>query len=196
MKWTVGVDEVGRGPLAGPVAVGAVAATPAGLRRLKGIKESKQLSKAARERWVRIIAEMDPAELRVAVSFVSAGMIDKIGIAASLRIALARSMRKLGIPPLRAEVLLDGGLRAPKEYKRQKTIIRGDEKVAAIAAASVVAKVRRDRRMARLDRIFPGYGFALHAGYGTKKHIAAIRKYGPTPLHRRSFLGNIFSRED
>lgn len=185
--YVIGIDEVGRGPLAGPVAVGALVATPRMLRRFRSIKESKQLSEYEREEWYARIKLLDGKELHFAVSFVSADMIDKKGINFALRLALARSLKKLNVSPKSCEVLLDGGLYAPQEYRRQKTIVHGDAKETVIAMASVVAKVLRDRRMVRLSKTHPHYGFAAHKGYGTKAHYRAIRKHGLSPEHRRSF---------
>ena len=126
-----------------------------------------------------------------AVSFVSALTIDKQGINPSIRLALARGLKKLSPNPKRVRVLLDGGLKAPHEYTDQETIIRWDAKETIIAIASVVAKVKRDRLMMRLDKKYPEYGFDRHVGYGTPKHILAIKKHGPTLLHRKTFCKNI-----
>jgi ribonuclease HII len=190
-KFIIGIDEVGRGPLAGPVAVGAVVATVEILKRYRRIKESKQLSPEWREVWhVRISEDVDPA-LRYAVSYVSAKKIDERGISWAIRHALAESLRKLNIDPNDCIVLLDGGLHAPPEYTHQKTIIRGDAKETVIAMASVMAKVERDRRMVALHKKLPAYGFAAHKGYGTRAHIRAIKKYAPSPEHRLTFLRNI-----
>ena len=186
-KYIIGIDEVGRGPLAGPVAVGAVAATPLMLRRFRAIKESKQLSPAKREEWDKKMCDLASHELRLAVSMVSAREIDRIGITAAIRKALAASLRKLSIDPSECEVLLDGGLSAPLSYERQTTIIRGDASVTAIAMASVIAKVKRDGLMVREAKRYPEYGFAAHKGYGTKTHMDALRKHGLSPLHRKSF---------
>lgn len=190
-KFIIGIDEVGRGPLAGPVAVGALVATPEILRRYKKIKESKQLTPKRREEWhARITQDLGP-ELRYAVSYVSAKKIDERGIAWAIRHALAESLRKLNVNPKDCTVLLDGGLKAPLEYIHQETIIRGDAKETVIAMASVMAKVERDRRMVALHKKLPNYGFAAHKGYGTRAHIQAIKKHGPSPEHRLTFLRNI-----
>ncbi len=189
-KFIIGVDEVGRGPLAGPVAVGAVLATPRMLWRFRAIKESKQLNPKQREAWVLSINASCGEELSFAVSFVSAGVIDKKGITFAIRTALRRSLAKLDVDPESVLVLLDGGLHAPECYSQQKTIIRGDATETAIAMASVVAKVARDRHMIRLHKKFPQYDFPRHKGYGTALHIAAIKKHGLSVLHRKSFCGN------
>ena len=187
----MGIDEVGRGPLAGPVAVGVIVATRQVLRKFRLIKESKQLSSAQREEWfARITNELSP-DLRHSVAFVSALMIDQKGIAHAIRTALARALADTNVLPNECDVRLDGGLRAPSAYSRQQTIIKGDEKETTIAMASVMAKVLRDRRMYALAKKYPEYGFERHVGYGTAIHIAAIKKYGLLPEHRKSFCRNI-----
>ena len=191
LKFFIGIDEVGRGPLAGPVAVGALFAAPKIIKKFRSIKESKQLSLSKREEWYARMKVSVGKELRFAVSYVSADIIDKKGITFATRLALLRSLEKLKISPKSCEVLLDGGLRAPKQYVRQKTIIHGDAKETVIAMASVVAKVLRDRRMVRLHKRYPDYGFAAHKGYGTKAHYRALKKYGFSPEHRESFCGNV-----
>jgi ribonuclease HII len=190
-KFIIGIDEVGRGPLAGPLAVGAVVATAETLRRYRKIKESKQLSPLRREEWhARITGDIGPA-LHYAVSYVSAKKIDERGIAWAIRHALADALRQFNIDPDDCLVLLDGGLHAPPEYTHQETIIRGDAKETVIAMASVMAKVERDRRMVVLHKKFPAYGFAAHKGYGTRAHIRIIKKLGPSSEHRLSFLRRI-----
>lgn len=191
-KYTIGIDEVGRGPLAGPVAVGAVVATSRMLQKFRDIKESKQLSAHQREAWSARIAASKSAELNFAISFVSSHIIDTKGISFAIRLALARALKKLDIEPSDCTVLLDGGLRAPEEYDSQKTIIRGDSSETAIAMASVVAKVARDSVMTKEDIKYSEYGFRQHKGYGTAKHIAAIRKHGLSKIHRVSFCTRIF----
>ncbi len=190
-KYIVGIDEVGRGPLAGPVCVGAMLVTPRMQTRFRNIKESKQLSANVREKWYTRIKKDSGPELRFAVSCVCAKTIDAKGIQYAIRLALKRALKKLQANPNDCEMLLDGGLRAPAEYVNQKTIIRGDASETAIAMASVVAKVRRDRLMVRLSKQYPEYGFARHKGYGTKIHYEAIKKYGISVLHRRRFLSHL-----
>ena len=193
-KFQIGIDEVGRGPLAGPVAVGVAMATQLTLRRWRAIKESKQLTRAQREAWyAKIIAPK--SGVTFAVSFVSASSIDKEGINHSIKKALMRALKKLDANPSQVRVLLDGGLRAPPKYKDQTTIIRGDAKEIIIAIASVVAKVTRDRYMHKQNKRYPAYGFDQHVGYGTKAHICAIRLYGLTPLHRKSFCKNFAQKK-
>ena len=188
--WVVGVDEAGRGPLAGPVAVGVVCVRQGfRVRSIPGLYDSKQLTEQQREEaFARLRASPD---VLYAVAMVSAKVIDRDGIQASIRRALARALAKLDIPPHDALVLLDGGLRAPGVYVHQKTIIRGDETEAVISAASIVAKVTRDRYMCRQHQQFPAYGFNAHKGYGTRVHRTAIMDHGLCPLHRRTFCRNI-----
>ena len=162
-KFFIGIDEVGRGPLAGPVAVGVAMATPATIKKWRKIKESKQLSVKQREEWyVKICAPQ--SGIRFAVSFVSAAMIDRNGINPSIRTALARGLQKLDPDSKHSRVLLDGGLRAPLQFIDQETIIRGDTRETIIAIASVVAKVKRDRYMWKLAKKEPRYGFASNVG--------------------------------
>lgn len=195
MRNLVGVDEVGRGPLAGPVAVGVLVLKESQKRfRLfykKGetfLRDSKKLSEKQREEWFKIIgAERERGALDFSVSFISHTLIDKRGLAWALRIATARSLARLAIST-DSEIFLDGGLRAPSYFKNQQTIIKGDEKIPAIALASVVAKVLRDRLMIRLAKQYPQYGFGRHKGYGTAAHYDTIKKHGLCPIHRRSFL--------
>jgi len=184
--WCIGVDEVGRGPLAGPVAVGVFAVPKGGdLRVLAGIKDSKVLSARQREVWCRTLIALPGS--RYAVSFVHASVIDRVGIVAAIRTALARALGKLSIDPVESSVLLDGGLYAPHSYARQETIIRGDASEPLIAGASIIAKVARDRVMVHADTRYPVYGFAAHKGYGTRAHVVALRRHGLSPLHRRTF---------
>ena len=196
MEYLVGIDEVGRGPLAGPVAVGVLVMKTKSVKRFrlfyqKGetfLRDSKKLSEKQREEWFEIIcAERQRGALDFSVSFVSHIMIDKRGLAWALRTATARALTRLAIPTDSA-IFLDGGLRAPEIFKNQKTIIKGDEKIPVIALASIVAKVTRDHLMIRMAEKYPQYGFEKHKGYGTKEHFAAIKKHGLCPIHRRSFL--------
>ena len=189
-KFFIGIDEVGRGPLAGPVAVGVAMATPATIKKWKKIKESKQLSRAQREGWYEKIIEKGNG-VTFAVSFILATTIDKDGINPSIRSAIARGLKKLSPDPKDSRVLLDGGLKAPDEFINQETIIRGDAKETIIAIASVVAKVERDRLMIRMHKKYPEYGFDRHVGYGTAGHMCAIKKHGLTPLHRKSYCKNL-----
>ncbi len=186
-KYIIGVDEVGRGPLAGPVAVGAVLVTPRILKHFRSIKESKQLTPIAREEWVAKMQSLECNELRIAVSMVSAAMIDRIGIVPAIRSALARSLEKLEVAGDECQVLLDGGLYAPERFTYQQTIIRGDAQENAIAMASVVAKVHRDAYMVRLHKKYPLYDFDQHKGYCTRRHVTALKTHGLSDMHRVSF---------
>jgi len=193
MKYLIGIDEVGRGPIAGPVAVGAFCISNTNLpkvrRIFKGVKESKQLSEEKREKWFGIIEQTKKLGLiDFAVTFQSEKVIDTKGLSFAIKNALKISLSKLGIEPRLSRVLLDGGLKAPAEFNNQKTIIKGDEKEMIIALASICAKVLRDRKMNSLAKKYPKYGFEKHKGYGTRSHYGAIKKHGVLQLHRKSFL--------
>jgi ribonuclease HII len=193
IRYIIGIDEAGRGPLAGPVAVGAFCVRTDFSREFKkfaaGVKDSKKLSEKKREEWfVKIESEQKRGNFSFAVTFSGNVMIDKRGLTFSIRHALAQSLKKLDLPPEQTLVLLDGGLRAPKEYIFQETIIKGDEKEPVISFASIAAKVLRDRKMVALAKFHPQYGFEKHKGYGTKDHYRAIVKHGVLGIHRKSFL--------
>lgn len=190
VRYTLGVDEAGRGPLAGPVAVGVVCAPEAYdiLATFPGLNDSKKLSEKKREVLFRILQqELKEGNLQATVCLSSAGMIDDKGIAYAVRHALERGVRRLMPNPKEGKVFLDGSLKAPKEYE-QETIIGGDGIVPAIMLASIAAKVTRDRLMQKLDTEYPGYGLAVHKGYGTKAHYEALRALGPCKEHRNTFL--------
>jgi len=182
--------------LAGPVAVAAIAAQVTSnksqvTKKFKGVRDSKKLSEKQREEWFKKLKKLEKAGvIKTAVSFSGAKTIDEQGVVTAIRRALARALKKLELPPDSCRVLLDGTLYAPAIYKNQKTIIRGDDTEPIISAASIMAKVSRDRLMKLLARKFPGYGFEIHKGYGTKKHYRAIKKHGLSEIHRRSFLQN------
>ncbi len=184
----MGIDEAGRGPLAGPIAVAAIIVNEKrkvqNAELLNGIRDSKKLSAKQREEWFKIIKK----NFKCAVCMIGSQTIDKIGISKTAKLAVARVLRKFPKKP--DLVLMDGLLFAPRYYN-QKTIIKGDEKVPLIAAASIVAKVCRDRKMRRLHKICPNYCFDIHKGYGTKLHYAMIKKSGFSYYHRRSFLKNV-----
>ncbi len=198
----VGIDEAGRGPLAGPIAVAGVTmsvpytryrryiAYLISNRILKGIKDSKKLSAKQRQEWLEILKE----NFEFHIAMVGPQTIDKIGISGATKIAMTRVLRKFNSPAGGPDlVLLDGSLFAPKHYN-QKTIIKGDEKVALIAAASIIAKEFRDAKMLRLHRKFPQYCFNKHKGYGTKLHYKMLKKYGLSFFHRQSYCSNLKSR--
>ncbi len=199
LKYVVGIDEVGRGPIAGPVAVGAVCVdvkhAKAKLSRARfrdlfsGIKDSKMISPENREVWfTKICLAQKTGVLDFAVTFISAKEIDEKGLAPSIKKALQKSLQKVAPDPANIQVLLDGSLYAPTEYVNQKTIIKGDLKEPIIGLASIVAKVKRDRLMVAYAKKYPEYNFEIHKGYGTAKHYGKLKKYGLSPLHRKSFL--------
>ncbi|MDO8728707.1 MAG: ribonuclease HII [bacterium] len=196
MKYVVGIDEAGRGPLAGPVAVGAVSIpnpTTVALRKanknfFKSIKDSKKLSPSDRELWFALaLKARKNGKLNFAVSLVSEKVIDRKGISYAIRLGIKRSLTALDVPE-DSQVYLDGGIRAPKEFRHQLTVIKGDEKIPIISLASIMAKVIRDKRMVKLSKKFPEFNFHKHKGYGTREHCQAILKFGPSMIHRRSFL--------
>ncbi len=195
MKYTIGIDEVGRGPIAGPVAVGAfIFLKPEAKILFKGVKESKQLSEVKREQWFKIIEQAKKSRhIDFCVAFQSEKIIDTKGLSYAIKKALSNSLNTVtaNIYPKHCKVLLDGGLKASTEFENQKTIIKGDEKEVAIALASICAKVLRDRKMNKLAKKYPKYGFERHKGYGTKEHYLSIKNNGILFIHRKSFLRKI-----
>lgn len=203
----LGVDEAGRGPLAGPVAVGLVAA-PEGFdvaAEFPGVADSKKLSEKKREKIFEMLEKRaEQGDVRFAVELESAAAIDEKGIAPAIREAIAHGVRalarELGHPMSRGHrmselhILLDGALRAPSEYE-QETIIRGDALIPLISLASIAAKVARDRLMVALAAEYPDYGFEKHKGYGTRAHYDALARHGPCAIHRMSFLHFDFSKK-
>src|SRR3989344_1560690 len=195
-KYIVGVDEAGRGPLAGPVSVSAIVFQSNFYKRHKNSgnslpegHDSKKLSEKKREEWYEKIKAMRKrGKCDFSQSFSGAKIIDKKGIVYAVNLAIARCLRRLNLNPQNTLILLDGSLKAPKIYK-QRTIIGGDQREKIIALASVVAKVKRDRKMIRFAKEFPKYAFEIHKGYGTREHYRRIKKYGLSPIHRRSYLG-------
>lgn len=185
----IGVDEAGRGPLAGPVIVAAVMASHQALKNLPLDRDSKKLSASSREEWYKKIEIAEKVgDLFFSFTLVSEKIIDKIGIVGAISRALETSLSKLPINPDHHKIFLDGSLRAPIHYKKQKTIIGGDARVPVIGLASVVAKVTRDERMKKLSKKYPEYGFADHKGYATIDHYLALLEHGPCPIHRQSYL--------
>jgi ribonuclease HII len=176
-----GIDEAGRGPLAGPVVAAAVI-LPTGLL-IKGVDDSKKLSPAKRERLFDII--MDQA-LSIGIGMGSAELIDRINILQATRHAMLEAVSQLIPPP---DFILIDGINTIDSPIPQKTIKKGDSLSLSIAAASIIAKVTRDRLMRELDKIHPGYGFSGHKGYGSVLHLEAIRRLGPSPVHRLTFGG-------
>ena len=177
-----GIDEVGRGPLAGPVVAGAVI-LPKDCSILY-INDSKQLSEKKREELYDQIMEQ---AIAVGIGYNSPERIDEINILQATYEAMREAVRKLDPQP---DLLLNDAVTIPEVEIKQIPIIKGDAKSISIAAASIVAKVTRDRLMVQYDEVFPEYGFASNKGYGSSQHIEAIRKYGPTSIHRRSFIKN------
>jgi len=175
-----GVDEAGRGPLAGPVAVAAVILDPA--RPIKGLNDSKKLTELKREALYPLIVER---ALAYSIVMVMSDEIDRINIYQATMTGMCRALA--GLTPAAHEAWIDGNA-LPRELPCPgRAIIGGDALEPAISAASILAKVTRDRWMVELDRAHPGYGFAEHKGYGTPAHLAALQRLGPCPHHRRSF---------
>jgi len=191
--YLIGIDEVGRGPIAGPVAVGAfVLLKPESKRLFRGVRESKQLTEKKREYWFKkIVQAQAEGYVDFCVTFQSERVIDAKGLSFAIKKCLETSLGRLNKHPEECLVLLDGGLRAPIQFKNQKTIIKGDVKETVIALASICAKVLRDRKMKRMGQKYPAYGFEIHKGYGTKGHYEALRRNGLMALHRRSFCRGI-----
>jgi ribonuclease HII len=190
MKFLLGVDEAGRGPLAGPVSVGVII-VPEGFdvaKAFPGVADSKTLSEARREKiYEMLVVRNMLGDTRFTVEFEDALTIDREGIVPSVRRALDRGVRALAPDPAGVRIQLDGSLRAPPEYS-QETIIHGDALIPIISLASIAAKVERDHLMVALAREYPEYGFEKHKGYGTKAHYEALLKYGLSAVHRRSFI--------
>lgn len=192
-KFIIGIDEAGRGPLAGPVCVGAVGVSrPATvnmagrLLALEGIRDSKKLSAKKREDWFKILRESQEFECHHV--FVGNESIDNFGIRRAVMFGVEKVLEKFSKKP--DLVLLDGSLYAPEKYN-QETIIKGDEKVQLISAGSIIAKVSRDRVMMNMHKKYPEYCFNEHKGYGTKKHFEKIIKHGFCEIHRKTFCGNV-----
>lgn len=183
MGWVCGIDEAGRGPLAGPVVAGAVI-LPKDCEILY-LNDSKKLSEARREALYDEIMEKAVA---VGVGMASPDTIDRINILQATYCAMKDAVSQLSTRP---DVLLNDAVTIPELTITQVPIIKGDARSVSIAAASIIAKVTRDRLMKEYDAIFPDYGFAGHKGYGTEAHVQAIKTYGLTPIHRRSFCENI-----
>ena len=198
IKFIIGIDEVGRGPLAGPVTVGAVSIkSNFRLPKMK-LADSKKLSAMEREEWFEYIK--NHPSVCFSTASVSAAVIDDIGINKATLRALRKALYGVSIKSQsiwgpcfqmnEVEIFLDGLLYAPAKYKNQKTIIRGDEKIIPITFASIVAKVSRDRQMIRMSKKYPEYGFDTHKGYGTKMHCKNIEEYGISKEHRVTYLRN------
>lgn len=188
-KFVVGIDEVGRGPLAGPVAVCAfIMPVNFNAKEFGIIKDSKKLKPQKREEIFARLKELKKeGKVNYSVCYESAKRIDKIGISKAIKNCLNKALKNIKAKPNECLILLDGGLKAPEEYINQKTIIKGDEKERAIAFASIAAKVSRDALMCKLAKKYKSYSFEIHKGYGTQKHCEAIGKYGLSLEHRKCF---------
>jgi len=179
IRLTAGVDEVGRGPLAGPVVAAAVILHPD--NPISGLADSKMLSESTRE---RLAEEIKASALAWAIGRAEVEEIDRINILQASLLAMRRAVLALRPP---AEYALIDGNRCPELPCPSEAIIKGDQTVAQISAASIIAKVARDREMIEMDSVYPGYAFASHKGYPTKVHLQALQVLGLTPIHRRSF---------
>jgi ribonuclease HII len=191
-RFLAGVDEAGRGPLAGPVSVG-VAVIPHNFdwNRIPHVNDSKKLSEKKREEIYELARALKrTGELTYTVSLVSGVVIDRIGITKAVALGIERCFKKLSLDPRITHVKLDGLLKAPGAFEYQETIIKGDSKEKVIGLASIMAKVTRDRMMVRKARLFPEYSFEIHKGYGTKLHLDAINRHGLSWMHRTSFCKN------
>ena len=192
----VGLDEAGRGPLAGPVVASAVVFTPAKFKtqnskikitiqnsKLEEIHDSKKLTVKQRELWYEILTKQP--YIKWGIGIVSEKIIDKINIFEATKLAMKKAIQSLGVMP--EHLLIDGTFILEDLAVSQKAIIRGDEKIFSCAAASIIAKVTRDRIMFRYAKKYRQYGFENHKGYGTKAHCRALKKHGPCQIHRQSF---------
>jgi ribonuclease HII len=205
-SFIIGVDEVGRGPLAGPVTVCGVLITsnfdPRRINKRNPLRDSKKLSKLQRDKWFSCIKK--EKNILFSLKSVSPGVIDRINITRSANRAATRVVKelceKIKHDKSHIYVYLDGGLHIEKKTLDSinippghiKTVIKGDEKIPAISLASIIAKVKRDTYMDRLHEKYPNYGFDVHKGYGTKKHRRAIQRYGPSKAHRLTFIRNFY----
>ena len=182
-----GVDEAGRGPLAGPVCAAAVILPPD--IQIEGLNDSKKLTDKKRRALYDVITEQ---AVSYGIAFADEQEIDEINILQATFLAMRRAVEQLSVRP--DMVLVDGNREPELGGLPVKTIVRGDSLSANIAAASILAKVTRDRFMLEQDAAYPQYGFAVHKGYGTKAHYAALTQYGPCPIHRQSFLKKFYGK--
>lgn len=182
-----GVDEAGRGPLAGPVCAAAVILPPH--LEIPGLNDSKKLTDKRRRELYPIIKEQ---AIAYGIGFASNEEIDEINILQATYLAMERALAQLSVKP---DLALIDGNRAKDFGLPVKTVVHGDSLSASIAAASVLAKVTRDDLMLQQDELYPQYGFAIHKGYGTKAHYEALRTYGPSPVHRMTFLKKFYGKE-
>ncbi len=203
VQWTIGIDEVGRGALAGPVTVGAFALRHGERRVFRApcppLRDSKKLSPEQRTAWTKCLraAKRDGANIWYTTASMSPKAVDKLNVAQAANWAATRAVKKLlaasGLDPRECRVLLDGGLYLKEKFeppfRSVETIVKGDEKFSPIMLASIVAKVTRDRKLERLHRVHPEYGFAKHKGYGTRAHVTVIKERGIVAVHRLTFVG-------
>ena len=184
-NFVVGLDEAGRGPLAGPVVAAAVLIKNKKIKEISGINDSKKLSEKQREKIYEILIK--DKNIKWGVGIVSEKMIDKINILQATKLAMKKALKNLNPDFL----ILDGNFKLNcaclPAGRRQKSVVRGDQKVLSVAMASIIAKVTRDRIMQKYHKKYPAYGFDKHKGYGTKKHFLCIEKLGPCKIHRKSF---------
>lgn len=182
-KYICGIDEAGRGPLAGPVVVASVILPRESM--IEGVNDSKKISEKKRE---RVYEEIIKEAISYSVGIVDESKIDEINILQATKVGLTESIKELEVVP---DIILVDALRGINTCNiPYKSIIKGDATSYSIAAASIIAKVTRDRLMVKYDEMYPEYGFAKHKGYGTANHIATIREHGLCPIHRRSFVKN------
>lgn len=201
-SYIIGIDEVGRGPIAGPVTLGIVGIdmkSPVAKflaklvkHKIEGIRDSKQLTPIERE---HIHAEMltykKNGELEFYTTSVNASIVDEKGMTYAVSNAIARLLRKFNVDAETVNIVLDGRLYAPEKFINQKTVTKGDTIHLSIALASIAAKVVRDKYMMKQDKVFPEYGFKKHKGYGTVEHRKALKKYGLSPLHRKTYCKGV-----
>ena len=183
-----GVDEAGRGPLAGPVVAAAVIIAPD--RRIKGLADSKILTPERRDELFQVIGERAVA---VGVGVVDHETIDRINILQATRRAMAEALTRLCVAP---DLVITDFVALSDLPCPQRNLVDGDARCASVAAASIIAKVTRDRLMLDADARFPEYGFARHKGYATVEHLSALDRWGPCPIHRRSFAGVLFRQAE
>lgn len=195
MHYIAGIDEVGRGPIAGPITFCCVWIKKTSVQKIlgnlkkQGLTDSKKLSKTRRLYFAALAKKLkNENKLDYMCISISAVFIDKCGLSAAIKKAVVNSLKKIKGPSKNTQVFLDGGLKAPAAFVNQKTIIKGDLKVPVISLASVIAKVHRDTHMQKMHKKYPMYGFNTHVGYGTHKHYVAIKKYGLTPIHRKTWI--------
>lgn len=187
-EYICGIDEVGRGPLSGPVIAAAVI-LPKDCEILY-LNDSKQVSEKKREELYDIIMEK---AIAVGIGSASHAVIDEINILNATYVAMREAISKLSVKP---DLLLNDAVHIPEVNVKQVSLIKGDARSVSIAAASIIAKVTRDRMMLEYDKVFPGYGFASNKGYGSKEHIEALKTQGPCLIHRRSFISNFVNESE